>query len=313
MNEDKPETNPLSSLHTLEGDLLASMKDENYGSNIVKIVTQGNKGGRPGTVSEAESTPIDPKIKKYILSGIATLFGIGSILFYTLNLPSKEDPLAASATSTPISQNTEATSTGKVQSKGIFEADVVIPLEVSTGNKNDLITKINGAESELLKNKVGDKINTAFLPDVNLIDLFNTLQYSGQDSLLRSISADQAYNFGTYHVKGNEFEKYLLIKISIFDLAFSGMLAWENTLPLDLERIFTHATIGSSTSSTTISNSPKFTDKVIKNIDTRTYIDTVKGTQVTYGFINRQYLLITSGENSFTDILNKLLINNVLR
>lgn len=312
MNEDKKEINPLSSLHTLEGDLLASMKDENYGSNIVKIVTQG-KNGKPGMVSREESAPINPKAKQYILGGVATLLGIGSILFYTLNLPTKEGEQAITSTTTPLSVTEEASTTQKIQSKSIFEADVVIPLAIADGNKNDLIQKIQEAESELLKNKVGDKINTSFLPDVNLEDLFNKLQYSGPESLLRAISKDQSYNFGTYHVKGNEFEKYLLFKIDIFDQGFSSMLAWENTLPIDFERIYTFGVNASTTSSSTLAISPKFTDKVVRNIDTRTFIDPKKGIRITYGFINRQYLLITSGEEAFGDILNKLLKNNILR
>lgn len=314
MNEDKKETNPLSSLHTLEGDLLASMKDENYGSNIVKIVTQGKNGKVGSASSEEVREPMSPNTKRLIFGSIATVLGIGSILFYTLNLPTKEQDLALN-TSTSTSANSQQTSssTQKVQSRSIFEADIVIPLAIENSNKIEFISKINEAEAELLKNKVGEKINTSFLLDVNLEDFFNKIQYSGPESLLRSTSKDQAYNFGTYHVKGGQFEKYLLVKIDIFDLAFSGMLGWENNLPIDFERIFTIPTSTSTITTTSASTSPKFADKVIKNIDTRTYIDNQKGIYITYGFINREYLLITSGESSFADILNKLLINKVLR
>lgn len=315
MNEDKNENNPMSSLHTLEGDLLASMKDENYGSNIVKIVTQG-KGGQPGlTSAEEESSSMNPKTKKIILGSVASLLGIAGILYFTFNLPGKEDPLAIQpGTANPNTPSPVASTTPKVQVKSIFEADIIIPMQISDGVKSDFIFKINEAERELLKNKIGDKLNISFVLDTNLFELFDKLQYSGPDSLARAISQDQAYNFGVYHVKGTEFEKYLLMKVSLFDLGFSGMLEWEKSLPIDLERIFTFQPNSSSTVATmTAATQPKFVDKVIKNIDTRTYIDEVKGVRVTYGFINRQYLLITSGENAFVDIVNKLLINNILR
>lgn len=318
MNEEKQENNPISSLHTLEGDLLASMKDENYGSNIVKIVTQGNNG-KNTSEEKRSSNNGGSKAKIYIIIAVLVLIGIGAGLFYTVYLPAKKEAsknTTASSTDSSLPSNI-ATTTQRVQSKNIFEADIVMPMIISDGNKNDFIKKISEAQNELLKNLVGDKLNISFLLDANLDDLFNKLQYSGKENLLRSLSLDQAYNFGVYHVKGTEFEKYFLVKIEIFDLGFSGMLEWERTMPIDLERIFTYTnptSSSTSTKATTTKNlTPKFVDKVIKNIDVRTYTDPEKGTQITYGFINRQYLLITSGENSFADILNKLLINNVLR
>jgi hypothetical protein len=85
---------------------------------------------------------------------------------------------------------------------------------------------------------------------------------------------------------------------------------------VDLQNIFTYtAETETSTSSQTLTKevtaSKVFTDEVVKNIDTRWYVN--NNTKILYGFINKEYLLITSGEESFIDIVNKLTKNNILR
>lgn len=308
MDEEKNNTNKIKSLHTLEGDLLASMKDENYGSNIVKIVTQGKSAASGLSDTQDSISERNPNLKKYILASVSIVFGISAILFYTFNISSKENKAEDNSNILNPNIPLAATTTSEIQSRTIFEADVIVPIKISNGNKNDLIQTLQNTERELVAKKAANSLNITYLLDTDLENLFNKLQYSGPDSLIRSFSTDQAYNFGVYHVKESEFEKYLLIKIGIFDLGFSGMLGWEKTLPIDMERIFTYTTLSTSSTST-----PKFVDKIIKNIDTRTYIDPQKGVRITYGFINREYVLITSGETAFADIVNKLLVNNILR
>ncbi len=327
MNEEnKPQENKsdlTASLHTLEGDLLNSMKEENYSNNIVKIVTHDQTGltGKVSTDSLASKFSDNPNYKKYLINTVALLFGVGSFAFYIMNLPESTKP----AESEDVPKTVATTTLQAIQQETIFEADVVIPLEIANGTKLDLVRNVAVAEEGLLKNKIADKTNISFVSDANVETFFNKLQYSGPESLLRALSENQAYNFGVYHIKGPTFEKYILLKVSIFDLAFSGALEWERNMPIDLGALFTipfvptiASTTASSTSkiviaTTSLPATPKFVDKVIKNIDTRTYTDTVKGTTVTYGFINREYLLITSGESSFADIVNILLVKRVLR
>jgi hypothetical protein len=336
---EQKQENATPSLHTLEGDLLASMKDESYASNIVKIVTDGkgrgnNKGSAGDTVPTKVSAPVNVKMLFFI--GLIVLIGIGAGVFYSVRTPKETGETNATST-------TQGNGTIPAQMPAIFDADVVIPIKMADTDKNGLLLAIDAVKKDLLANKISDKTNITLTTDVTLKDFFNKILYSGRDNLIRSISADQAYNFGIYHTTGTGFESYLLIKVDTFDLAFSGMLDWEKSMPYDLERIFTYtpAEKASSTlanaeiagqanpASTTTTGSttpvvasvepetpyvrPNFMDKVTKNIDTRVYTDPVKGVQITYGFINKKYLLITAGESSFVDILNKLLVKNVLR
>ncbi len=56
-----------------------------------------------------------------------------------------------------------------------------------------------------------------------------------------------------------------------------------------------------------------FIDKIVKNTDTREYTDSISKSKILYGFINNKYLLITSGPNSFMDIKDSLINQNILR
>ncbi|MES2623459.1 MAG: hypothetical protein V4576_03560 [Patescibacteria group bacterium] len=343
MNNDKTNVNntevipSTASLHTLEGDLLASMKDENYSSNIVKIVTSGagNKSAGPAS-SDTETSGSGLKKYMFIFIGIILIAGVGAGIFYAKNLSNKGSITDNTATTTPATPLTNTTPF--TQAPSIFDADVVIPIKVANTNKVGLVSAVKAVKEDLLANKITNKTNITLVTDVSVEDFFNKIQYSGPQSIIRSLAADKAYNFGIYHTASSEFETYLLIKVDTFDLAFSGMLDWERGLPIDLQPLFTYTPVATptssqnqpvgtttaATSSTTTVSVPeipyagsnllgKFSDKVVKNIDTRVYTDPQRGVQIMYGFINKKYLLITSGENSFVDVMNKLLVKSVLR
>ena len=61
-NENKDFENNTSSIHTLESDLASAVRDENYGKNIIKIVTDPDrKSSLPMTVGSTSGNHIDYK------------------------------------------------------------------------------------------------------------------------------------------------------------------------------------------------------------------------------------------------------------
>lgn len=320
------------SLHTLEGDLMASMKNENYASNIVKIVTHDGESDKNTERTQLTDKNKDVirniflKIKRlfvynstyfYLTVSIIFILIISSIAFYFINITIKNTNLATDsvvkATTTTEVKATTTLTKPELYGNDIFNADMTLSLQVASQNKKLFITKIEEVKKNLVKNNIKNNIDISLKMDIDLDGFFDKIQYSGPETLLRSLSSEKPYNFGLYHIKNDEFETFFLTKIDIFDLAFSGMLEWERSMPIDFEYIYPSITNNNTSSSSTTPNINKFTDKVIKNIDTRTYFDEKKGIEITYGIINKQYLLITSGENSFTNIVNKLLVRNVLR
>lgn len=335
---------PMQSLHTLDADLLSSMKDENYASNIVKVVTHANENKESdGTGAEEIGLNTFNQIKSkssipfnfngtvfYVILGFLMLTGLGAGAFYVIQkniqetLP-KTDATASTSTGMTQSASSTISSTTKttlLPNNSLFNAEILIPIKIADITKYQIIELLNKNKGDLVANKIKNRINIGLPTDVSIENFLNKIQYSGPESILRSLDSSHAYNFGLYHTQNGIFETYFLTKIDIFDLAFSGMLDWEHSMPIDLQYIYSinkkdteQGTSSSSVSTSTqsLKKIPKFTDKVIKNIDTRIYVDEDKKIQIIYGFINKEYLLITSGENSFVDIVNKLTINNILR
>ncbi len=60
-------------------------------------------------------------------------------------------------------------------------------------------------------------------------------------------------------------------------------------------------------------NTKVFVDRILKNYDIREYVDNESNVNIVYGFINNKFLLITSGDQSFLDIKNRLLKENISR
>ncbi len=326
---------PIQAVHTLEGDLFAAMKSEDYGNNIVKIVTNPNsnanaKFSKPSTDIETMGGDKKNVYKKYALYAtiiLLIILGLGvGILFY-INSNSSTTP------DNDISTTTIATSTPVLRKTAVVDPEVLKVLSIQKSNKYEFIKQINDTEAALRNSKLSANRTVGLTLDVDLPNFLSKLRYSGPDNLLRALDDD--YSFGLYSNKTQAFEPYILMKINSFDLAFAGMLEWENSMPNDLQEMFAKekligpasteaASSGTSSAvtqirSTTTITKPeiyiqkRFVDQVIKNIDTRVYTDNSLNLTIVYGFINKEYLLISGGPESFIDIRNKLLSKNILR
>jgi hypothetical protein len=337
--EKKPDISepPIQSLHTLDADILASIKNENYASNIVKVVTH-DTGGVSKKDGEEDADSIGLHTLKQAQDKVPFRFNFNSTYFYvglsvfllmvlgfstyyvihnTIQDITPPADVATSTTQTALATTTSTSTNAAVRGKNtLINAEILIPIRISDLTKIQVIDLINKTKADLITKEIKNNINIGLTPDVSIENFFNKIQYSGPDTLVRSLNESKVYNFGLYHTKNNQFQAYILTKIDTFDLAFSGMLDWEQSMFIDFQNIFTYTPEKVSASSTqkTAQNpviTKRFTDTVIKNIDARIY--TNENTKIIYGFINKEYILITSGEESFVDIVNKLTINNILR
>lgn len=330
----------IQSLHTLDSDLLSSIKSDNYASNIVKVITHDDDKNKEVENEKLIGLKTLKQFKKpfsfkinfnstsfYVSLSVFLMALMGGGAYYIINQTIQDITPVVDTTSTstvPVTKPVATSTNILLQGKNLFNAEIIVPIRMDGLTKVQILELIEKSKQDLLSKKIKDKINISFAPDISFTEFLNKIQYSGPETLIRSLHTSQIYNFGLYHKQGGVFETYILTKIDIFDLAFSGMLDWEYSMFLDLGKLYTYtpniSTSTINTASTTKilpvikdKNSLKFTDKVIKNIDTRTYKDTEKGIEIVYGFINKEYLLITSGEESFVDIVNKLTINSILR
>jgi hypothetical protein len=333
MNDNKDINNHIPTIHTLEGDLASAVNDENYGKNIIKIVTDPDKN------STLESNQVNNMgggslsgifTKRNLLILIIVIFVMISVsaMLYILskakNVPVDETEVVASTTSTTVPV---------IKNKNFLNPEIMQSSDFLKLIRDEIIFEINKIKKNLNEKKITSNNNIEIGTNLNIEQFFEKIRYSGDDSLIRSF--DDIYSFGLYSRGGGRFENYLLIKVNSFDLAFKAILDWEKYMITDLKDIFignneilntetstasTTVSASTSTSTTTIVNkkyrtkdTDTFTDRILKNYDIREYIRNTDDIHIIYGFINNKFLLITSGESSFVDIKDRLIKESISR
>lgn len=110
--------------------------------------------------------------------------------------------------------------------------------------------------------------------------------------LLRSLGEN--FMFGVHAFDGNQ--PFLVFTTNAYDLAFAGMLEWEETLAADLSPLFGSSSAGEEAS---------FLDVVYKNKDLRVLARETKN-KVQYSFVTPEMLIIATNEHTIAEILTRL-------
>ena len=123
-------------------------------------------------------------------------------------------------------------------------------------------------------------------------DIFGILEPRTSGAFIRSL--DERMMLGG--VRTDTLEPYMLLKSNAFDVAFAGMLEWESFMIADLAPYF----------GTPLSTSLAFTDKTITNHNVRVLIDAEGKERITYGFVNRNTIILTTTSAAFEKLLTAL-------
>lgn len=313
MTDNKDFDNKKITIHTLESDLASVVADENYGKNIINIITDNNKN------SIFNKTEVETSLNRSNLFSIKNI----SIFLFSLLLIASVGVFVyfynTQTINTPEPETTATTTeTGKkgpiVSNQNILNSEIIHYSDFNDLNKNEITTEIGKVKQLLIDKNVTAGNNININTNLNVEQFFEKIRYSGDQSLLRSFKDN--YAFGLYSLGQNNFESYILINISDFDLAFRSSLDWEKYMYTDLKDVFVKNTPDTQ-STTTVKqnniNNKVFVDKIIKNQDIRQYIDNENNSEILYGFINKKYLLITTGESSFNNTKDRLLKDNIVR
>lgn len=89
----------------------------------------------------------------------------------------------------------------------------------------------------------------------------------------------------------------LIFKVKSYDRTFAGMMRWERDMVADFKKIFPLETQSFKDLS--------FKDKEIKNQDARVLYDEGGEPVLMYSFFNRNYLIITTGEDALKEIFRR--------
>ncbi len=138
-------------------------------------------------------------------------------------------------------------------------------------------------------------------------EFFAALGLRAPDELLRALSGE--FFFGIHTVDKNA--PILLIPVTSYAHAFSGMLAWEEQMNADLSPIFTPVA-ALTVDESGIPTKRTFSDLVMRNYDVRALKDDAGNIQLYYSFPTQNILVISESPYSFNEILSRLQANRQL-
>ncbi len=128
------------------------------------------------------------------------------------------------------------------------------------------------------------------------IDLINLMRIRLSAPFLRSLSND--FMLGIHTFNGNEL--FLILESNSYDATFAGMLAWEQTLLVDLYDVF------DITSTSTSLNDQIFVDILVENLDSRAVLDENGEIVLMYSIINENTVIITKSKDTFKEVVGRL-------
>lgn len=222
-------------------------------------------------------------------------------------------------------------------------AEVVIETKIIPYNNSITLTNLTNKNigTELAKISPTNGVNILKISDIggNMIikakDFFNFLEISLPSTLGRTLKDD--YAMGIFS-QNNLKPYFLVISVNDFGQAFSGMLAWEETIVKDLAFLeddspidsvsenlplatatkilasttiatSTNKTISTSTASTTvvikIPMKPEifsWKDIIVKNKDTRALVNAKNQSKIAYTFLDKNTILITNNLSAIGDL-----------
>jgi len=213
---------------------------------------------------------------------------------------------------------------------GQNESPIAYTFKLNTLIKNDSNREINLDEVDvtklvsLLKNKIETSadavgsINNLYLTQTdvakNKVQL-NSLAFLGftgltlNGDLARALAPE--FEFGYYVAERNI--PFLILKTTADNIAFAGMIAWENTIIRTFRNLFfldklfeERAIVG--TNQRQIVDRTAFRDYILQNRDTRILRDLDNKIAFIYSLADKNTIVITTDERAMTEIFQRLLL-----
>jgi len=199
---------------------------------------------------------------------------------------------------------TPAVVSNQNQFNTLIKVDEVIPIALGVDSQN-LLRNIQAIQPR------PTSIGAVTYPVVNIagidqpasvVDILSVADWQATGSFLRSITD---INFGIYRNR----DPFVVLKVTSFDIAFGGILAWERTMSSDLSPLFGAPVFGTfdplARTATQIRD-PYFVDVVVANIDSRLLTDETQKERLVYAFVDRNTIIITTNRSTLRDLLNLL-------
>lgn len=299
-----PPKDELRRLHTYESDVQEIMQKGQVSKATIAIAENAKQVKHEDEISKAPVVPIAPakiftvepelpfgrQTVNYrfllILGGLLLLAGIGVTLFLFMT---------------------------RVTPKKLILPRATVPQEraiVFQGNERRANSIV--AIQKALKATSVPQGNVRAVPielgntNITTAEFFDLLDATPPATLIRALSSEPI--LGVYGFQGGQ--PFLLFDVSSFDHAFSGMLEWEENMLEDIGPLFgvsPRAILGETGSTTAeiLNNTIRIKDVILRNKDARAAFDSEGNILFLYSFIDKQTLVLTTGEDTLRALQTK--------
>jgi hypothetical protein len=140
-------------------------------------------------------------------------------------------------------------------------------------------------------------------------ELIKRLNLSAPSILLRNIQDESTVGVVNADSQSHPF---MILKVNSYERTFAGMLAWEQTLPQELETWYpVYSSLptqdqASTTPVVVLQSNPGFVDAVVANNDVRILRDASGRSLMLYGYHGKDTLIIARDEAAFTALISRL-------
>jgi hypothetical protein len=272
----------LSSIRTFKGDVSDTISREKLSLVGMALKEKERRAG-------GEEVPAAAKSKRniaiIITSVVLVVAGIGIGVFILISKPQTK-------VATPQKQAQES----------ILFADAQKELNVTSLRPETVISSLH-KEMLGVGLKLGEVENIFFTSTtastaqaLAVGQFFNAVGADAPDALVRSLNDN--YMYGIHIFDKNT--AFLFLESNSYEKTYAEMLGWEKNYMFDR---FAPA-LEINVPKEDLSVKP-FEDAVIKNIDVRVLRDSAGNIALLYAFLNRNYLVITTNENTFYEVLSR--------
>ncbi len=122
------------------------------------------------------------------------------------------------------------------------------------------------------------------------------------ESIQRTLRPD--YMFGMYNYNGNQ--EFLILRVGAYDLAYSGMLSWEENLWQNYKDLFNLSDSNSDTTNKLVVEIKKFQDATFFNKDARVVKDSAGKIIFLYSIVDENTIVLTTSTDTLKEILNRI-------
>ena len=274
-------------LRTFEGDIADTIKGQNI--SIAKIaIAEKVKKENNGLISPVPPSPLFKNLLLFFSSIILVAGGL--YMFYEFYYVPKSKVIIVNKTIVP--------------NIIVSDIDIEVTIETMQAEINKISLPENSIANLYITKGQGDTKKL-----INAQEFLSSLKVNAPDQFIRTLLPD--FMLGVHSFNGNN--PFIILKTTLYQSAFAGMLKWETTLVDDMSLLFSKtvspqnivATPAQSTADILVISKP-FTDLVIKNKDVRALTNQYGRITLLYTFLDKETILITTNEFTLKEILNRM-------